>query len=28
MGKRFEVSLDVRCAGEYVYVRAYADRVR
>ena len=25
MGKSFEVSLDVRCAGEYVYVRAYAD---
>lgn len=28
MGKSFEVSLDVRCAGEYVYVRAYADRER
>lgn len=27
MGKSFEVSLDVRCAGEYVYVRAYADCV-
>lgn len=25
MGKIFEVSLDVRCSGEYVYVRAYAD---
>jgi hypothetical protein len=28
MGKRFDVSLEVRCAGEYVYVRAYADRER
>lgn len=28
MGKSFEVSLYVRCAGEYVYVGAYADRER
>lgn len=28
MGKSFEMSLDVRCAGEYVYVRAYADSER
>lgn len=27
MGEIYEVSLDVRCAGEYVYVRAYADHV-
>ena len=28
MGKRFKVSLNVRCAGEYVYVGAYADSER
>ena len=27
MGENFEVSLDVRCECEYVYVRAYADYV-